>query len=256
VGGYIDLHTHLLPGIDDGSRTAEQSTGVLKAMAAAGVHTVALTPHVAASELADHRSDAVEHRDETWEILKAEAPDVPRLVIGFEVMLDELMPIEALADRRLSLAGSRYFLVEFPLRISPEDVVVHVQHVCDHDVVPVVAHPERYWHCSLSDIAEWWELGARMMVDATTLIKHGPRGRCARRLVERGLADLVASDNHGGRRNLVTAVRYLEERGFHEAARLLAVENPRAVVEDGEMAAAQPLVSANGWLRRVLRMRE
>jgi protein-tyrosine phosphatase len=237
----IDIHSHLLPDIDDGSRTTEQSVAVLEALAAGGVTDVVLTPHTSVSALVDHLEDEIAHRDETFAILEAKSPLVPRLHLGFEVMLDRDPPPSLLGDRRLTLAGSRYLLVEFRMAVQPERSSGLLRALAGSGVVPIVAHPERYRNCAIDAIADWKTLGARLQVDATTLMRRGPRGDTARGLVERGLADLAAADNHGDGKSVAAALRFLEQHGHANVGWLLVAENPRAVLEDRLLSSVSPV---------------
>lgn len=231
----IDIHSHLLPGIDDGSGSVEQSVRVLEAFRADGVTDVVLTPHTSVTALTDDVEDELAQRGEVFNVLRSAAPPVPRLHLGFEIMLDEASPAAMLADRRLTLAGSRYLLVEVGMGERPSRIAELLAAAASEGMVLVVAHPERYWHCSVADIASWRERGARLQLDATTLRRNNPRGHRARQLLRAGLADLVAADNHGGARGMAAAVAYLEQCGQADAATKLTVENPRAVIEDGQM---------------------
>lgn len=232
----IDIHSHLLPNVDDGSRSVQQSAAVLTAFGEAGVTDVVVTPHTSISVLSRHLEDEIEHRDEVLAILRDAAPPVPRLHAGFEIMLDEPPSPGMLADRRVTLAGSRYLLLEVRMHERPQRVAELLAAAAVPGFVPIVAHPERYWHCAMRDIAGWRARGAKLQLDATALTRYNPRGHRAREVLRAGLADLVAADNHGGRRVVSTAAAYLESRGHSDAARLLVHENPRAVVEDRELA--------------------
>jgi protein-tyrosine phosphatase len=110
----IDLHSHLLPGVDDGSRSIETSVSVLETFAADGVEIVVLTPHLNVSRAADA---PYERHLEILAELRASAPPVPELRLGWEIMLDE--PGRDLRSSTLSLGGSRAALVEFPLSGVP-----------------------------------------------------------------------------------------------------------------------------------------
>ena len=100
----IDLHSHLLPGVDDGSRTVEQSVGVLRRMAERGITDVCLTPHLRAQEAAN--APPARH-DAAFAALRAEAPKLPRLHRGAEVMLDRPLPLGGDHMRRITLGGTR-----------------------------------------------------------------------------------------------------------------------------------------------------
>jgi len=231
----IDIHSHLLPDIDDGSRTVAQSVLVLKQFAEQGVTDVILTPHVSAGELAVDKDDALERRDVAFELLSRAAPEVPRLHLGFEIMLDHPLPSEILADRRFSLAGSRYYLVEFFLSVSDHEATSLLEGVAGNNAVPLVAHAERYKLCNVRTVSEWRGLGAKIQVDATTLGRSTTRGKFARQLLGAGLVDVVAADNHGDDRTLTNAVQFLSDTGSADIAALLAVQNTKAVIEDAAM---------------------
>jgi protein-tyrosine phosphatase len=250
----VDLHSHLLPNIDDGSQSTEQSIEVLDQFAAQGITDVVLTPHVRASDLVIDPEDVLEQRAVAFELLErdyrsnqrpSEAPGC-NLWLGFEIMVDQPLPVEILADRRFSLAESRYYLIEFYMSIASASVPVALEAFKDIDATPVVAHPERYGTCSSKAICSWRDLGAKMLVDATTLTRHNPRGAKARQILAGGCADAVAADNHGDYRTMTTAVSYLESHGFGDVARMLTRENTRAILVDGELSPVPAAVIKEG----------
>jgi protein-tyrosine phosphatase len=232
----IDIHSHLLPGIDDGSRSPERSVEVLQRMAENGIAAVVLTPHLTCGDMARHGADALEQRAEVFENLRAVAPAAPVLHLGFEIMLDELVPPATFGDRRFALAGSRYVLVEFPLAVAATYAGVVLERISAVGIVPVVAHPERYDACTPEVVAAWRSVGAKIQLDATTFTGPTSRGQRARALLKAGLADVLAADNHGSSRMMTTGRRYLEGCGDHAAAELLTVRNPRAIVEDRDLS--------------------
>jgi protein-tyrosine phosphatase len=244
----IDLHSHLLPGVDDGSRSVEQSLRVLDAMARQGVTDVCLTPHLLAG-----RADAgvPPAHDAAFEALRPQAPATPRLHRGAEVMLDRPITRSVAHARNITLAGSRYMLVEFP-RLVPYDTVSNaLTQVCELGVIPVVAHPERYSCCSPEAVRQWKAIGARMQVDATTLLTSQARGQRARQLVSEGLADILAGDNHGDERTVATGARFLQAQDGAEQVELLAVQNPAAILSDRALTPVPPLRIRQSWMRRI-----
>ncbi|MBW8839744.1 MAG: hypothetical protein JF602_07820, partial [Gemmatimonadetes bacterium] len=88
----IDLHSHLLPAVDDGSRSVAQSVQVLEQLAAHGLTAVCLPPHLRSAELAAGPPPA---HDSAYDALLAAAPAVPRLFRGAEVMLDRPVPLDS-----------------------------------------------------------------------------------------------------------------------------------------------------------------
>ena len=254
----IDIHSHLLPGLDDGSRSLGQSVTVLRQMARDGITGLVLTPHISATEINAGPEAAIARRDGALDRLKAHCPPALELFGGFEIMLDEPLTPLAVGDRRLSLAGSRYYLVEFPVGVVGELAARVLGGIARAGPVPVLAHPERYQSCSPDAARAWREAGARMQVDAGALGRATTRGHRARELVGAGLADVIAADNHGDRRSLLAAVETVRWRTgggsvAEEALQLLTYLNPMAMTRDWELKEVPGLPLAERWMDRVRR---
>ncbi len=244
----IDLHSHLLPGVDDGSRTVEQSVGVLRRMAELGITDVCLTPHLKAKETP---AAPPGRHDAAFTALTAEAPALPRLHRGAEVMLDRPLPLGGERLRRVSLGGTRYILVEFPRLVAADSVTNALSRVRDAGMTAVLAHPERYSCCSVEAVAYWRSLGARMQVDATTLHFPQARGHRARQLVAAGLGDILAGDNHGDERSVAGGADFLRAQDGEEQAALMTVANPGAILRDEPLADVPPLAIRRTWMQRL-----
>jgi protein-tyrosine phosphatase len=247
----IDLHSHLLPGVDDGSRSVEQSVEVLRRLAERGLTDVCLTPHLRANETVD--APPARH-DEAFAALRAQAPAKPRLHRGAEVMLDRPLPREAERMRRITLGGTRYILVEFPRLVAVDAVTNALTRVRDAGLRPILAHPERYSACSVESVAFWRSLGARMQVDATTLHSPQARGQRARQLVAAGLADILAGDNHGDDRSVAAGADFLNALGGAEQAELLTVRNPGAILRDELLIEVPPIAIRRTFTQRLRRL--
>ena len=242
----IDLHSHVLPGVDDGSRTLAQSLEVLERFAADGVSVLACTPHLQASRAAHAPYQAYRER---LQELRAAAPASVELRQGWEIMLD--MPGVDLRVPGLTIEGSRVVLVEFPRTALPVTSVEELFRLRTSGVVPLLAHPERYWGCTPAHVAEWRRVGAVMQGDASALLDRGAMGKLARELLEAGLIDILASDNHGDRRSLRAARSWLEEIGAAEPAEILTVENPRRLLAGEPLLPVAPVLRSQGFLKRL-----
>ena len=238
----IDLHTHLLPGVDDGSESAAQSVSVLARFADQGVSAVCCTPHLRAS---DFDAAPCEELDELLSDLIKVAPPSPRLVRGFEIMLD--VPSAVIRDRCMTLNRTRYVLVEFQRLMSAEPSVEALRRITEQGLVPVLAHPERYAVCSVPMARAWREAGAALQVDATTLLADTRRAERARAIVEAGLASIIASDNHGDLRSVAAATEWLETHGARPQAQLLAWTNPAAILADAPLEPVPALRFRRSW---------
>ncbi len=238
----IDLHTHLLPGVDDGAQTPAQAVAVLDRFATEGVTAVCCTPHLRASELDDapcHELDALLAE------LAAVATHAPRLTRGFEIMLDTPAPV--FGDRCVGLGGTRTVLVEFGRMVPAEGSVEALKRMAAQGLVPLLAHPERYAVCSVEMARRWREAGAILQLDATTLMGDSRRADRARALLAAGQAAIIASDNHGDGRSLAAAVEWLDAHGGETQARLLAFENPEAILADAATVPVPPMRVRRSW---------
>ncbi|MEO8090542.1 MAG: CpsB/CapC family capsule biosynthesis tyrosine phosphatase [Gemmatimonadales bacterium] len=244
----IDLHSHLLPGVDDGSRSVEQSVKVLFEMARQGVTDVCLTPHVRSAR-AEAGPPPVHLR--AFEALRAQAPQMPRLHRGAEVMLDRPLTRPVALARNLTVAGTRYILVEFPRLVPYETVSNALKQVFELGLIPILAHPERYNCCSVDAVRLWRSLGCKSQVDATTLLSSQARGQRARQLVSEGLADILAGDNHGDDRTVATGAQFLRAQDGFDQVDLLVRRNPAAILEDGELHPVPPLRIRQSWMSRI-----
>ena len=244
----IDLHSHLLPAVDDGSRSVEQSVRVLFEMAQQGVTDVCLTPHLLSGRA--EVGPPLAH-DSAFEALQAQAPQMPRLHRGAEIMMDRPITRLVAAARNVTLAGTRYILVEFPRLVAYDTVVNALSQVVEFGLVPLVAHPERYSCCSVEAVRQWRSLGAKTQVDATTLLASQARGQRARQLVSEGLADILAGDNHGDARTVATGARFLRAQDGFDQVDLLVRRNPAAILADGELTAVPPLRIRQSWMSRI-----
>jgi protein-tyrosine phosphatase len=244
----IDLHCHLLPAVDDGSRSVAQSVKVLEEMARQGITDVCLTPHLPAGR-SESGPPAAHQR--AFEALRAQAPTAPRLHRGAEIMLDRPITRPVALARNLTLGGSRYVLVEFPRLVAYDTVTNALTQVAELGLIPVLAHPERYSCCTPEAVRHWRAVGSRMQVDSTTLLTPQARGQRARQLVAEGLADILAGDNHGDERTVATGARFLEAQDGTEQVELLTVRNPLAILEDKTLMPVPPIRIRQSWMSRI-----
>jgi protein-tyrosine phosphatase len=242
----IDIHSHLLPGVDDGSPSLEVSVSVLERFAADGVEVLVCTPHLLASE-----ASRIEHEQyrAVFERLREVAPDVPRLELGWEIMLD--VPGADLTLPHLSLGSSRAVLVEFGRTGVPARAAEEIFRLRMSGVVPVLAHPERYWGCTVEQVRAWRNAGAVIQTDALMLLGSGPMAAMAKAMLEEGLVDCIASDNHGDSRTLRAARDWLLELGADEQAHLLTRANAERVLGDLAPIPVAPIRVERGLLGRL-----
>jgi protein-tyrosine phosphatase len=242
----IDLHTHLLPGVDDGVRTLAEAIEELREAGQQGVAAVVCTPHVHPHPSVDLRQllDARRRIHEKLLETAAAAGGLPEIGLGSEVLIGDVTP--DLDDPGLRLNGTPYVLVEVGFLRDRFDVLRPVfQELLDREWRPVLAHVERYAYLRPSDehLDAWREDGVLAQVNASSLA--GAHGRAvgdrAWEIIERGSADLVASDVHGPHmrpNHMSKAWNLVVERAGLEIAEKLFVTTPSAVYQGRRVAGA------------------
>ena len=244
----IDLHTHLLPGVDDGSPSIDASRPVLEWFSAEGVETVVCTPHLSASAAGQAGATRDRHAALLADLVAA-VPGAPQLILGWEIMLDE--PGVDLTGRELALGTSKAVLVEFPRTSPPGNGAAELFRIRMSGAVPVLAHPERYWGCTVEAVREWRRCGAVIQMDAIMLFGKSPMSALARELIAHGLVDCMASDNHADRRSLRAAHEWVAETASEEQAAILTRENPRRILADEPTIHVAPLARRRGMGERL-----
>jgi len=259
IDGLVDLHNHVIPGVDDGASNVDESRAALAALQGAGVTALVATPHLKGS--LTHEPEAFEARlrelDAGWERLTAlAAAEFPALHLGrgVELMLDTPKP--DLSDPRLRLAGGSFVLLEFPFMVVPPRSVHAIAELRMHGWKPVIAHPERYSGVDrrLEIVGEWRRCGGILQVNVGSLAgRYGEEARLrAEALLERGWVDLLASDYHA-REKLMIGVAYarLKEMGAEEQARMLLVTNPRRLLDGEEPIPVRPCAPQRSFWQRL-----
>jgi protein-tyrosine phosphatase len=229
----IDLHSHVLPGLDDGAADVAEALSICRAAAADGIEVLAGTPHVRD----DHPTVTPERMEAALAELRAAADGVVRIVGGGEVDVAELArPLDEL--RRFALAGNpAYLLVETPYVGWPLDFGDRLFRLKAAGITPVLAHPER--NPEVQARPELLEplVAAGALVQLTAASLDGRLGRrsaaTSRDLLDRSLAHLVASDAHAPHIRAVgmrAAAASLEDDAL---GRWLTVGVPGAIVAGG-----------------------
>jgi protein-tyrosine phosphatase len=243
----IDIHTHLLPGVDDGSPSFDVSVPVLERFAEQGVTTLVCTPHLNASQAVS--APTAHHRELLME-LQRRAPAGLELKLGWEIMLDS--PNVDLTAPELALGGSRAVLVEFTRGGLPRGASAELRRIARGGRTPVLAHPERYFGCTLDAVREWRRIGVVIQTDASVLMGRGVPADLARAMLAEGLIDILASDNHGDSRSLGSVQDWLLERGGEEQVTLLTHANAECLLSDEDPIPVPPLKP--GLMDRVKRL--
>ncbi len=239
----IDLHSHILPGLDDGARSFAVAEEMVRIAAGAGTTDLVATPHASF----EYEFDPAVAQARLDELQAAAGPQV-RLHRGCELYLSPRHIEEVLAaPSRFTICGKRYLLVEFPEILIAPTTVRDFERLLAAGVTPVIAHPERNFllHARAGELKHWIGLGCLVQVTAQSL--QGRFGRPVRRfsreLLERDLVHFVASDAHDARDRgprLDDAYREVAARCGESRAQRLFVSNPRAVLAGDPLPPPDP----------------
>jgi protein-tyrosine phosphatase len=249
----IDLHSHILPGVDDGAATMDDALEMARAARASGVRVVAATPHVRGAE--PIRAEAMHEGVAVLRARLADAGIELDVVGGGEVDLDRLQALPPDELKGFGLGGnSGYLLVEFPYQGWPLDAARLLFDVQLTGMTPVLAHPERNGAVQAKPerLRELVEAGALVQVTAGSLVGRfgSANRRTAATLVEQGLAHLLASDAHDATRRGFDLAAAVPAVGDAALASWLAVDMPRAIVDRLPLP-PRPEVAKRRRLRRL-----
>lgn len=233
-----DLHTHILPGIDDGASTMEYALDMLRNAVASDVEFLVTTPHCNTPGEAKNYLDQ-DLRDRFLKLQKA-AENIPiQLALGAEVHVTDELPDHLIAGRIPTLNGSRYVLTEFPVNFKKNDFITALQDIKACGYIPLVAHPERYRAvCEQPEMVEQWlNMGCHIQLTGASVL--GDNGRAAQRaatfLLRYDMVACIASDAHGvnWRSNfLLNVYDHLSVHYSKQYAQCLLYTNPMRICYD------------------------
>ena len=248
----IDIHSHILHGLDDGAKTLEDSIAMVRMAAAAGTTDIVATPH--ADQVYTFDGQVVAQRISE---LQAAAGDSPRIHFGCDFhLMPENIDDAVQCRQKYSINHKGYLLVEFSDFYIPKDVLGIFSRLQEAGLQPIVTHPERnqLLQRRLADLEAWVCKGIPMQVTAQSFL--GRFGRTAKRvsdeLMSRGLVHFVASDAHDLKWRttaLNESFDYVAKTFGREAAVRVFEENPGAVLAGVPLPAMPVPVTKRPWYR-------
>lgn len=234
----VDIHCHILPKIDDGSRNLAESVAMARTAWKSGVNWICATPHFPGEEASVAMLPSILSRvDRLREELAFHRIPV-EILPGAEILC--LPETPDLADKGLlpTLGNSRYLLAEFFFDTPGEEIDRMLRRLAQRDYIPVVAHPERYDAVQKRPglVYRWFDLGYVIQLNKGSVLGSfgpGPE-RCAGELLRQGGAHLIASDAHRMDRrttDLEPVRRWAEERLGEAYADVLLRRNPERILQ-------------------------
>lgn len=238
----IDLHSHILPELDDGSQSLEESLAMARMAVQSGVTVMVATPHC--------MDDRAQQVYAAWRLLREALRDteVPlKLSLGMEIFgtTDTVRLLRA--GRLFPLNGSQYPLIEFSFRSTGEEETEILHQVLRAGYRPLVAHPERYGYVRENPelINLWTRMGCLLQVNRGSLLgRFGPGAQqMAAELVERRFVTAVATDAHSPRMRtpwMKDIQALLSQEYSPQLARELLLQNPQRILKNEPLPPVEP----------------
>lgn len=195
----VDIHSHLVPGIDDGVSSEEEAVECLQQFVEWGIRKVVTTPHVSRDWFPNSRDTLLRGREQLQELIARHGIAI-EVEVAAEYLLDDFFP-DLLANKEvLSFGKPRYLLVETAWSAAPLQLTDLIFRIQAAGYTPVLAHPERYKYYQHfeSEISRLRESECLLQLNAMSLIgKYGEQARQqAKVLLKHGWVDFVGSDLH------------------------------------------------------------
>jgi protein-tyrosine phosphatase len=234
----IDLHSHILPGIDDGARDSSVALAMARLMVASGVTTAACTPHILPG-LYPNSGPGIRDATQRLQALLDQEGIPLRLVTGADIHMMPDFVAGLRSGQLLTLADSRYVLVEPPHHTAPPQLEDFFFNLMVAGYVPILTHPER-----LSWVPPRYEIIKRLVrtgvwMQITAGSFAGAFGRnalyWAERMLDEGCVHLIATDAHDAERrppDLAAGRDLVAKRVGPEEAQRLVLTRPAGILED------------------------
>lgn len=234
-----DVHSHLIPGVDDGAADMEESIRALEEEYRQGIQTVICTPHISARDTLE-QGEKIRHQFYCLqiELKKSSIGENMKLYLGNELYYSDSI-LELLKDGIVNtMAGSQYVLVEFSPSVEYRALYQGLRNLLTSGYLPILAHMERY-PCLVKEehLEEIEELGVYLQTNAPTVcggIFNATANRI-RKLLKQGRIQLLGSDTHGMNYRppgVEHAVKWIEKNCSEETSRQLLYEYPQAIIDD------------------------
>ncbi|MEP2944092.1 MAG: CpsB/CapC family capsule biosynthesis tyrosine phosphatase [Hyphomicrobiales bacterium] len=245
----IDLHSHILHGIDDGAKDIEMSVQMAKMAVADGTTYIACTPHIMPG-IYDNNADIIRQKISELKAALDEQGVPLTLIAGADVHIGPTL-IEGLGSGDIpSLHGTRYFLFEPPHHVMPPKLVEYSKKLLAAHYIPILTHPERLtWIENHYDkMVELDELGVPIQITAASITgRFGERAQYwSERMLEEGRVDIIASDAHNIRSRppgLTKAFESIASRLGEESAAQIVFENPKLIIENKALPTKERRIS-------------
>jgi protein-tyrosine phosphatase len=196
ISGITDFHNHILPGIDDGAKTVEESLRLIKEFENIGIHNFVATPHI----IGEYYPNTPQTISEAYESLKPNLPGSLKLSYAAEYMMDQHF-IDIIENKEVLMVTKNNVLVEmsyFQPPINLNEILFKIQ---NNSFSPILAHPERYAYLHSNDLQKYKNIKSRgcdLQLNMLSLSGYYGNGiqKTAYSLMENNMIEFISSDVH------------------------------------------------------------
>ena len=210
-----DLHTHILPGVDDGAKTTDESLALIEALKKQDVENICLTPHYYTHK--ESLADFLFRRDAAFNELKPHIPAGVNVKLGAEVYVTKYLFSEERDLTPLCIEDTPYMITEFSYQSAFSDNTLRmIRRIRDFGIIPILPHIERYTSLmkSKSLIYELVSLG--VLIQSNFISYTDSHKRKLLKLIKAGYIDVLSTDVHSLERNspesITSALEYISKK--------------------------------------------
>ena len=235
----IDIHTHILPGVDDGAKSINDSLEIIDYLKSVGITDMVLTSHYIKGT--NYNFNVLTRAKIINELRKEAVDKGVNLYLGNEVFLcDEVLDL--LEKHEIyTINNSNYMLIELPLSNYMKNFASIICELNDYGIIPIIAHPERYSFIQKDKnrIGELVEFNCLLQINVDSLI--GKYGRKAKKiskwLLKKNAVSIVATDTHyvSDPKKLIKAYKKLKKIVGEDKYKELVYYNPKRILENKEL---------------------
>ena len=243
----IDIHSHLLYGVDDGAKTIEDSLQLAKELEKLGFTAVCATSHYLKQGYGEDQEVYQNHLKELRSKMEKLGLAL-KIYEGNEVYISEEMAEQIKKKKVNTLNHTRYLLMELPMNFPKENAEDILYALKEAGIIPIIAHPERYRYVQQDPnvVLDWIQLGALLQLNYGSLIgKHGKEAlKTAKTLVKHHMIQFVATDSHTDLelyQEVKKAKKVLKKLIDKEMLEELTLKNQEAILQDREIEIYEPI---------------
>ena len=229
----VDVHTHILPLVDDGSDCIEKSISLIKNEVSAGVSKIILTPHYKKGVYEVEKEELIQRFNSFVAEVKNREIDV-QLYLGQEIFCDS--SIYSLLEQKkvLTINDTNYLLIEFDY-FNYSDILDYAYNIMQMGYIPVIAHIERYTYLDANTLIDLRAMGALMQINASSVTgEHGKKfQKRVFAAIKSGIASFIGTDVHVNRESsLLSAYKVVSKKFGSKVADGLLKNNAKIFFKD------------------------